>query len=210
MSALQSYSICGNQSVDKLKPTCSGSARLLGYAVTVRAHLDICENFFLKKNPDVPLDDLSGRETGPLVVCATRFLQEFDCKRRRRAVGYLLARNMKIGIQSSKIDRSAGFEEEIKSFFLAPENVDGDFVLTQLQVLFPEHVAPYRSRGGNGEFTTPVQMKFSKEPTILALSIEESKASIHFHVGRNDDVVSEGNSGPDSDCRKPVPMLERN
>lgn len=170
---------------------------LLGYALTERAHLDICESFFVKKNPDIPLDDLSGEKQDRLLF-APRDSYKSSIANADDVQWVVCYSNIKIGIQSSKIERSAGFVEEIKSFFLAPENTDGDFILSRFQVLFPEHAAPYRSRGGNGEFITPARTKFSKEPTIQALSIEESKASIHFHIGRNDDVISEGNSGPDS------------
>jgi hypothetical protein len=36
--------------------------QLLGYAITEKAHREIIESFFLKKNPEVSLDDLSGEK----------------------------------------------------------------------------------------------------------------------------------------------------
>ncbi len=170
---------------------------LLGYAVSEKAHRDITENFFLKKNPEVPLDDLSGEKQDRLLF-APRDSYKSSIANADDTQWVICYPNIKLGIQSSKIDRAAGFVDEIKNFFLAPEGAEGNLILTRFQVLFPEHVLPERSRGASGSFTSPARTRFSKEPTVQALSIEESKASGHYNKGRNDDVISESNSGYDS------------
>src|SRR5207253_3351796 len=171
--------------------------QLLGYAVSEKAHRDIIENFFLKKNPDVLLDDLSGEKQDRLLF-APRDSYKSSIANADDAQWVICYPNIKLGIQSSKIDRATGFVDEIKNFFLTPEDADGNLTLTRFQVLFPDHVLPERSRGASGSFTTPARTRYSKEATAQALSIEESKASGHYNKGRNDDVISESNSGYDS------------
>jgi hypothetical protein len=170
---------------------------LLGYAVTEKAHRDICEKFFLKKNPDIPLDDLSGEKQDRLLF-APRDAYKSSIANADDVQWVICYPNVKLAIQSSKTDRAAAFTDEIKNFFLAPEDKEGILALTRFQVLFPEHVLPERSRGASGSYTTPARKQYSKEPTIDSLGIDESKASGHYHVGRNDDVISESNSGYDS------------
>jgi hypothetical protein len=171
--------------------------QLLGYAVTEKAHRDISESFFLKKNPDLPLDDLSGEKQDRLLF-APRDSYKSSVANADDVQWVICYPNIKLAVQSSKIDRAAGFVDEIKNFFLSVEDKDGNLTLTRFQVLFPEHVLPERSRGASGSFTTPARARYSKEPTVQALSIEESKASGHYNKGRNDDVISESNSGYDS------------
>jgi predicted phage terminase large subunit-like protein len=171
--------------------------QLLGYAVSEKAHRDIIESFFLKKNPEIPLDDLSGEKQDRLLF-APRDSYKSSIANADDVQWVICYPNVKLAVQSSKIDRAAGFVDEIKNFFLSVEDGDGNLTLTRFQVLFPEHVLPERSRGASGSFTTPARTRYSKEPTVQALSIEESKASGHYNKGRNDDVISESNSGFDS------------
>jgi hypothetical protein len=171
--------------------------QLLGYAVSEKAHRYIVETFFLKKSPDVPLDDLSGEKQDRLLF-APRDSYKSSIANADDVQWVICYPNVKLAVQSSKIDRAAGFTDEIKNFFLSVEDGEGNLTLTRFQVLFPEHVLPERSRGASGSFTTPARTRYSKEPTVQALSIEESKASGHYNKGRNDDVISEANSGYDS------------
>lgn len=173
-------------------------ARLLGYAISERAHRDLCENFFIKKNPDISLDELSV-ERADLLLHAPRDGYKSSLANADVVQWITCWPNCKLAVQSSKIDRAAPFTQEVKNFFLVPEAPDGSMALnTRFQVLFPGHLLPERSRGADGEFTTPARTKFWKEPTCASLGIEESRASAHSHLLRSDDAISEANSGPEA------------
>ncbi len=172
--------------------------QLLGYAVTVLAHLNICENFFIRKNPDIPLDELSVEQRDRLLF-ASRDSYKSSVANADFVQFIICWPDVKLAVQSSKIDRATPFIQEVKNFFLVREEPDGNLCLnTRFAILFPDHLLPERSRGADGEFTTPARKKFWKEPTCASLGIEESRASVHFHVLRSDDAVSESNSGPES------------
>jgi hypothetical protein len=167
---------------------------LLGYAVTEKAHRDICQNFFVQKNPDIPLSDLLIEKPDRLLFAPRGGYK--SSIRNADAVQWILSYvDCKIAIQSSKDDLSSAMVEEVKNFFLAPEAADANLTLTRFQVLFPDHTLPERSHGPVGSFTSPARKTFSKEPSALALSIEESKSSTHFDIGYSDDCCSEVNSG---------------
>lgn len=172
-------------------------ARLLGYVVTVRAHLDICQEYFVQKNPDIPLSDLQIEKPDRLLFAPRGGYK--SSIRNADAVQWIVCyEDVKLAVQSSKDDLSSAMVEEIKNFFLAPEDASGNLTLSGFQVLFVDHVLPFRSHGPIGSFITPARKTFSKEPSVLALSIEESKSSTHFDVGYSDDCCSEQNSGEGS------------
>jgi hypothetical protein len=171
---------------------------ILNYAVTEKAHRDMCDNFFQRKNPDTPLDEFSPDKKDFLLFAPRDGFKSSIAN--ADFVQYIICwPNIKLAVQSSKIDRATPFVQEIKNFFLVREEPDGNLCLnTRFAILFPEHLLPERSRGADGEFTTPARVRFSKEPTCLSLGIEESRASVHFHVLRSDDAISESNSGQES------------
>lgn len=172
--------------------------RLLNYNVTEKAHREMCENFFLSKNPDTPLDEFSP-DKKDLLLFAPRDAFKSSIANADFVQFIVCWPDVKLAVQSSKMDRAAPFVQEVKNFFLVREEPDGNcFLGTRFAVLFPEHLLPERSRGADGEFTTPARKRFSKEPTCLSIGIEESRASVHFHVLRSDDAVSESNSGRES------------
>lgn len=91
--------------------------QLLGYSVSEKAHRDIIENFFLKKNPDVPLDDLSGEKQDRLLF-APRDSYKSSIANADDVQSIICYPNIKIGIQSSKIDRSTGSSKRLRPSFL--------------------------------------------------------------------------------------------
>ena len=173
-------------------------ARLLRYAITEKAHRDATENVFIKKNPDTTLDDLSV-EVPDRLLFVSRDSYKSSLANADFVQWIVAYPDVKLAVQSSKFERAAPFTQEVKSFFIVPEMPDGSMALnTRFQVLFPDHLLPERSRGADGEFTTPARTKFWKEPTCSSIGIEESRASVHFHLLRSDDACSEANSGQES------------
>ena len=171
---------------------------LLGYAVTEKAHRDVCENFFIKKNPDVPIEDLIAEVPADRLLFGPRGGYKSSIRNADFVQWIIAYPDIKLAVQSSKQDRASDFTDEIAQHFLASEESEGGLILSRFQRLFPEHVASQRSQRASGTFTTPARTRYSKEPTISSLGIDESKASTHFHVGCSDDAISESNSGPDS------------
>jgi hypothetical protein len=180
------------ESRDRLPKNLFQFCQLLNIAVTERCHRQLCEEFFPKLDPNIPLDDLGW---GDRLLFWPR--ESFKSTVANAFCGAVVCAypNVKIAVQSSKDDLARGFVDEIRNYFLSPEDGDGNLVLTRLQALFPEHVVSERAQKASGTFTTPARRKYSKEGTVDALSIEESKASVHYDLGRNDDVASETNSG---------------
>lgn len=166
--------------------------QLLNVAMTEKCHRRLCDEFFPKLDRNVSLDDLGW---GDRLLFYPRASFKSTIANCFIAAMICVYPNCKVAIQSSKESLAKGFVDEVRHIFEAPENAEGNLILTRFQTIFPEHVVSERSQKASGTFTTPSRTKYSKEGTVDALSIEESKASIHYDLGRNDDVVSETNSG---------------
>jgi len=61
-----------------------------------------------------------------------------------------------------------------------------------LHIAFPEHV--YRGTTKAGEFITPARKKFRRDPTIKAVSIEQSISGVHPDILKAEDVQDNRNS----------------
>ncbi len=169
---------------------------MLGLNLSEKAHRQICDSFFPKLNPDVPMEEFFQKEDK--LVFAPR-----DSYKSSIAAAYDVATicvypDCKLAIQSAKQTRAADHAEEVKHYFISDTDADGNFILTRFLMLFPEHAIAHQQRGAYGVFVTPSRKRWAKEPTIDSLSIDESRSGGHWHRGRQDDIVTDGNSSADS------------
>jgi phage terminase large subunit-like protein len=169
---------------------------MLGLNLSEKAHRQICEDFFPRLDPSVSIDEFFQKEDR--LLFAPR-----DSYKSSIASGYDVATvcvypDVKLAIQSAKADRASDHVEDVKHYFIAQTDQNDSYILSRFLVLFPEHTISQQQRGAYGAFTTPARKKWAKEATCEALSIEESRSGGHWHRGRCDDIVTDGNSGPSS------------
>lgn len=63
-----------------------------------------------------------------------------------------------------------------------------------LHLCFPEHVLRKPPRKNAGEFTTPARQRFRRDPTVKAVSIEQSLSGWHPDILKSEDVQDNRNS----------------
>jgi len=183
--------------------------------VTVKTHEDICNKFFVQKNPTFATfekfanqyTDLKDRM---LLVPRGGFKSSIDMA---DCVQWIISfPAITILILTGTLQLATDFVGEIKQHFTLEENgipdpktgksghgprkmmdkETGEWSDSLFQVLFPEHcTAP--GDGKQTEFQTPAGGD-EKEPTIRAASIEQALSGMHFGVLKLDDVVTNENS----------------
>lgn len=180
--------------------------------VSIRTHEDICNNFFVQKNPTLlnfnafekQYTDLKDRM---LLVPRGGFKSSIDiadCV--QWTVNYP---EITILILTGVYKLASNFVKELKDHFtfeekesspdgdrkfgpkLMQDKKTGDWTLSLFQVLFAEHcIAP--GDGTQFEFQTPAGGD-SREPTVMAAGIEQALSGMHFCVLKLDDVVTNEN-----------------
>jgi phage terminase large subunit-like protein len=201
-------------------------AHLLEYRdMTVYTHEDICNEFFVRKNPTFNTME--------------QFAKTYDNARKRRML--LVPRNgfkstmdacdtiqwiicfpeTTILIMTGTLPLATAFVKEIRGHFElqlmvdetdakgkplykareVKDQVTGEYSSDMFQLLFPEHcIVP--GSGKSGEFNTPACLQAEKEPTIRAAGIEQTLSGFHFEVLKLDDVVQLENSGTQDQIEK--------
>lgn len=179
---------------------------------THNTHEEICNEFFVRKDPTVPY----------FKEFATGYI---DKKERLLLVprgGYKSSMDMAdcvqwitcfpevtIMILTGRFDLANDFVKEIKGHFTLDEGGDQlglfypkkyyrargmkDGTPSLFQVLFPEHAVP-PGTGTNDIYQTPAVAAPDKETTVFAASIEQSLVGWHVGVMKLDDVVTNENS----------------
>jgi len=203
--------------------------KLLGYAdmsdapyiwkdgTTHNTHEEICNDFFVRKDPTV----------ANFKLFATEYHTEVDKKERLLLVprgGFKSTMNMTDCIQwilcfpevtilvlSGVLSLANSFVGEIKKHFTLEEGGGAEWVGVYetkktyrvrtlddgtpfiFQALFAEHCIP-EDDGQANKYQTPAVSTTQKEPTVFSASIEQSLTGFHVCVLKLDDVVTNENS----------------
>jgi hypothetical protein len=182
--------------------------------VTVNTHEDICNEFFVQKDPTFTTfekfaDQYTDLKDRMLLVPRGGFkssLNMADC------VQWIISfPAITILILTGVYQLAGDFVGEVRSHFTFEETgtdaktgkpaygprklmdkETGAWTTSKFQVLFPEHcILP--GTGTQHEFQTPA-VADDKEPTVRAASIEQALVGMHFGVLKLDDVVTNENS----------------
>lgn len=183
--------------------------------VTVKTHEDICNKFFVQKNPTFAsfekfanqYTDLKDRM---LLVPRGGFKSSIDIADCAQWIicfpavtililtgVYKLAGDFVGELRQHFTLEESGIEDpKTKKSAYCPRKImdkdTGEWSDSLFQVLFPEHcLAP--NDGNQFEFQTPAGGD-EKEPTVRAASIEQALSGMHFGVLKLDDVVTNENS----------------
>lgn len=183
--------------------------------VTVKTHEDICNKFFVAKDPTAGNFEKFARaypylKDRLLLVPRGGFKSSIDIA---DCVQWIICfPEITILILTGKLNLAEDFVGELKAHFtyaesgkfdqkkkpiygprLLQDRETGDWSSSLFQVLFPEHcVVP--SDGKGDEFQSPACIAGDKEPTVRAASIEQSLSGMHFGLMKLDDVVTNENS----------------
>lgn len=181
--------------------------------VTVGAHEDICNNFFVQKDPtfqnfEAFANQYTNIKDRMLLVPRGGFKSSIDIADSVQWVICFPA--ITILILTGVYQLACDFVGELRQHFTLAETgeVDaagkplfgprklqdhdtGEWSSSLFQVLFPEHCV--KGEGKATEFQTPAGGD-DKEPTVRAASIEQSLSGWHFGVLKLDDVVTNDNS----------------
>lgn len=171
-------------------------------------HREMCE-LFIHKNPDISIAGQSTVKKRLLLASRGSFkssIDEADC------VQWIIAfPDVAILLATAEETLAAAFVDQVKKPFTVKEDPQGNKIHTPFHLLFPEHLVRAKERFEAGEWTTPARTNEykGKEPSIFALSLRKNTSGWHFDVGKNDDCVSNANSGPsaNADSRDKVRQL---
>lgn len=181
------------------------ATELLGFALVEKTHRPITDDFFIRKNPEIDVENKRKKWDWKLAVAkqstikrrlliAARGIFKSTCDQADIIQWIICFPNIRILVMTAEQTLASQFVAAIKKFFWVSEKIP----LTRFQMLFIQHcVAAARQEAGN-EFTTAARIEepAGGEPTILALSLGMSTAGKHFEIGKFDDCESEANSGP--------------
>lgn len=183
--------------------------------VTIGTHEDICNKFFVQKNPvfttfEKFANQYTDLKDRLLLVPRGGFKSSIDMA---DTVQYIINWSaITILILTGTLQLATDFVGEIKLHFTMEENGvpdgktgktgygprqiqdkdSGEWSHSMFQVLFPEHCTP-PGEGKQTEFQTPAGGD-EKEPSVRAASIEQALSGAHFCVMKLDDVVTNENS----------------
>lgn len=173
---------------------------MLGYDL-VEFHRLITTDFFVKKDPNVAIENLSTIKSRLVLYPRGSFKSSID---EADTVQWIITYpNIRIALLTATEKLGTAFVGKVKGFFQVSENMK----LTHFQMLFFEHCVADKKKEAAEEFTTRARTnKNITEPTLQSLSLMASTSGFHYEVGKFDDVVSNKNSGPGStpDMRKNI------
>jgi phage terminase large subunit-like protein len=181
--------------------------------VTEKTHEDICNQFFVQKNPaDYKMfedfaNSLDGIDLKKRLLLVPRggFKSSIDIA---DCVQWIISfSEVTILILTGVYGLAKDFVGELTGHFTLEEvgqDAKGhpkygpkkliDETKSAFQVLFAEHmITPKDVR--DTEFQTPASLLRDKEPTVMAASIEQNLSGWHFGIMKLDDVVTNENSG---------------
>lgn len=182
---------------------------------TLKTHEDICNAFFVKKDPTfVNFEAFANQYTELkeriLLVPRNGFKSSIDIA---DCVQWVVCYpEVTILILTGVYKLASDFVGELKQHFTLEETNEpdpmtgkvkfgpcqlqdkktGEWTSSMFQILFPEHCIP-AGTGTNTEFQTPAGGN-DKEPTVRAASIEQALVGMHFGILKLDDVVTNENS----------------
>lgn len=181
--------------------------------VTIQTHEDICNDFFVQKDPTFHTfkafaDQYKQLKDRMLLVPRGGFKSSIDIA---DCVQWIICYPaITILILTGVYQLASDFVGELREHFKLEESQEvdvkgkplyrakqmqnkltGEWSASMFQVLFPEHCVS--GEGKNTEFQTPAGGD-EKEPTVRAASIEQSLSGMHFCILKLDDVVTNENS----------------
>jgi phage terminase large subunit-like protein len=181
--------------------------------VTVRTHEEICNEFFVKKDPTFTTFEAFANQYTPLkdrlllvprggfkssidIADCVQWIICFPAVTILILTGvYLLAGDFVGELRQHFTLEETGEVDEKKKAKLGPKKLQdketGVWSPSLFQVLFSEHCSA--DEGKSTEFKTPAGGD-DKEPTVRAASIEQSLSGMHVGVLKLDDVVTNENS----------------
>jgi phage terminase large subunit-like protein len=177
--------------------------------VNEQTHEDICNEFFVSKDPSYRLfEDFAksyhGLKERLLLVPRGGFKSSIDIADCIQWIisfpevtililtgVYALAKDFVAELASHFILDEVGKDTKDRPIYGPRKFMDGTHSL--FQVLFAEHnVVPNQVLGT--EFQTPASLAKDREPTVMAASIEQNLSGWHFGIMKLDDVVTNENS----------------
>ena len=181
---------------------------------TLRTHEEICNSFFISKDPTVSFrtfaDAYQGQKEGLLMTPRGGFKSSLDIA---DCVQWVICfPEITVLIMTATLKLASMFIGELKEHFKMTESrvktekgkkkfeiksfrneATGQWMPSLFQSLFVEHcIMP--DDGLSTEFQTNACAPIDKEPTAMAASIEQTLAGLHYGILKLDDVVSNENS----------------
>lgn len=186
---------------EQLRDKCKRDLFYLSTAILKRdlveqPHREMCE-FFIQKNPDVPLIELDHIKNRLLLCPRGSFkssVDVLDCV--QLALNYP---DIRILILTAEKKLAEAFAEEFRNYFTVVKDAPTDF-----QILFPEFCVPDSKREPSTEFTTPARRNFKKEPTLWANSIGSNLPGWHCDYLKIDDGVNNVNANEPEQIEKVI------
>jgi phage terminase large subunit-like protein len=166
--------------------------------ITRETHGEVCD-FFVKKDKSKKIRDQDVFKNRILLFPRGSLKTTVDIV---DAVQWILNfPEIRILILTAADDLAYGVVSEIKGHFLIYEEP------SWMNLFFPEFCVTDKtaSKGSEGWFVCPVWAAKGlerKEPTVLAATVLEALAGLHFEVGKLDDAVSNTNSNTEELCKK--------
>lgn len=189
------------QQIKDLRHRCQTDLFFLSTAVLKKdlvetPHREMCE-FFIKKNPDVPLVDLDPIKNRLLLCPRGSFKSSVDVL---DCVQWIICYpDIRILILTAEKKLAEAFAEELRNYFTIVKDAATDF-----QILFPEFCVPDSKREPSTEFTTPARRNFKKEPTLWANSIGSNLPGWHTDVLKCDDTINNVNANEPEQIEKVI------
>lgn len=162
---------------------------VLGYSLIGERHREVA-NVFIQKNPSKPIRQQSDIRTRILLLPRRTFKTTFNIS---DTVQWILAfpEIAIMAMTASNSDDSPladAFVEEVVSHFFCPPG----HAKSALHLCFPEHVITKKTK--TGSFITPARKNYRRDPTVMAVSIEQSLSGWHPDIIKSEDVQDNRNS----------------
>ncbi len=185
--------------------------------VTERTHEDICNKFFVEKDPTFLTFEAFARRYSDLkrrllltprggfkssidIADCVQWIICYPAVTLLILTGVLQLAKDFVGElrQHFTLEESGEIDPRTKKSIYRPRNLmdktTGDWSISLFQVLFPEHCVK-DTEGKEIEFqTAAVPESDGREPTVRAASIEQALSGMHFGIMKLDDVVTNENS----------------
>ena len=172
---------------------------VLGYdKITERWHREVA-NVFVRKDNSKPLREQSKQHYRMLILPRRTYKTTFNIA---DTVQWIL-NFPEIAVMAMTAGNSPdspladAYVAECVSHFYCPEGTDKK----PLHICFPEHVITKLPRA-KGTFITPARKNFRRDPTLKAVSIEQSLSGWHPDIIKAEDVQDNRNSQTDAGRRK--------
>lgn len=163
---------------------------ILGYEdVTEYTHRQVAD-FFVHKDPSKSIKEQDTIKDRWLLLPRGTFKTTFNISDGVQwIVDFPDVRQLVITASNSMDSPLAdAFVEEASGHFYQPQGA----LPTLFQELFPEHVV--RKKPKSGWFITPARQKYSRSPSLMGGSIEQSLSGWHFDVIKLEDIQDNRNS----------------